>query len=359
MRHAILMLPRELDAPTGGCRYDRQVVEGLRRLGWRCDVLVLDAGFPLPDAQALAAADAALSALSAGTIVIADALAFGAMPEVAERHARRLRWVALVHHPLALETGLEAALARQLLSAERRALAAARRVVVTSDATADELVRLRMTGRAGVPAVVIEPGCDVAPRKALRRPGSGSGVRILCVASVTPRKGHAVLIEALAGLSDRAWELHNVGSLTLDAAVARAVQAAAAAHGLRRRVFWQGAADAEALPVWYASADLFVLPSLYEGYGMVVAEALAHGLAIVATRTGAAARLLADGAGVLVPPGDAKALRAALAGLLDDADARAALGSRAAAAAPSRLPSWSASCARWQALLLAVAAEDG
>ena len=47
----------------------------------------------------------------------------------------------------------------------------------------------------------------------------------LCIASVTPRKGHAVLIEALAGLADRAWELHNVGSLAMDPAAVQAVQA--------------------------------------------------------------------------------------------------------------------------------------
>ena len=357
MRHAVLMLPRDLDLPTGGCRYDRHVVDGLRRLGWTCEVLVLDASFPVPSANALDEAGAAVSALPAGTLVIADALAFGAMPGIAQRHARRLRWVALVHHPLALETGIDAALARRLLAGERRALAAARRVVVTSDATVGELDRLGMKGRAGAPAIVIEPGCDQAINLLSRRPSTCSVVRILCIASVTPRKGHAVLIEALAGLADRAWELHNVGSLAMDPAAVQAVQAAAAAHGLQQRVFWHGAADAEALPGWYAGADVFVLPSLVEGYGMVVAEALAHALPVVATRTGAAARLLAGGAGVLVPPGDARALREALAGLLD-ADARAALSSRAAAAAPSRVPDWTASCALWEALLLAVAAED-
>src|SRR5690349_10460895 len=61
------------------------------------------------------------------------------MPAVAGRHGRRLDLVALVHHPLCLETGLDPATAARLRASERRALAACRGVIVTSPSTAATL----------------------------------------------------------------------------------------------------------------------------------------------------------------------------------------------------------------------------
>ncbi|MFO1297849.1 MAG: glycosyltransferase family 4 protein [Rubrivivax sp.] len=180
------------------------------------------------------------------------------------------------------------------------------------------------------------------------------------MASVIARKGHVVLIEALAGLREQAWVLHCVGSLTMDPHAAAAARAAAQAHDLAGRVHWHGVVEGERLREHYAAADLFVLPSLFEGYGMVLAEALAHGLPVVATDTGNAARLLsgdvpgdAGGAGIVVPPGNAVALRAALAALMSEPARRHALAA-AARAARSRLPRWDGCCARWEAVLNAV-----
>jgi glycosyltransferase involved in cell wall biosynthesis len=351
MRRCVLLLPGDLDTPTGGYRYDRRLVEGLRGCGWQVDVQSLEGAYPVPDDAARAQAEAAVAALPDATTVIADGLAFGALPEIATRHARRLRWVALVHHPLGLETGLSPARAAALLASERRALAAARRVVVTSEATADLLTQLDL---AAVRAVVIEPGCDLPALPPRRTPPPDGPVQLLCVASVTARKGHAVLLDALAPLAHLPWALHCVGSLTMDPGTASAARATARALGLQDRVHWHGAAEAEALPAHYARADLFVLPSLFEGYGMVIAEALAHGLPVVATDTGAAAPLLAAGGGAVVAPGDAAALRAALALLLADPARLGALG-QAALAARERLPSWRSACQRWDRLLQAVA----
>jgi glycosyltransferase involved in cell wall biosynthesis len=351
MRRCVLLLPGDLDAPTGGTRYDRRIVQGLRDRGWQVDVLSLTGTFPAPAAEARVRAEAAVAALPEGTPVIADGLAFGALPDTAQRHAQRLRWLALVHHPLGLETGLEPAHAAALFADERRALAAARCAVVTSDATARLLERLQLTSQ---PITVIEPGCD-RPAGPLRSGGASGTVSLLCVASVTARKGHCVLLEALAPLRHLPWVLHNVGSLTMDPAAASAARQAAVALGLAERVFWHGAAASEALPAHYAGADLFVLPSLFEGYGMVVAEALAHGLPVVASDTGAAATLLAGGAGVLVPPGDATALREALEPLLAD-PARRNRQRAQAAAARERLPTWAVACERWERLLEAVVA---
>lgn len=352
MRRCVLLLPGDPDTPTGGYGYDRRVVSGLRERGWKVELLSLPGAFPTPDDAARAQAEAAVAALPDASTVIADGLAFGALADVAERHASRLRWLALVHHPLGMEAGLGPRETAALLESERRALATARRIVVTSEATAQLLHRLEM---APSPALVIEPGCDlpVAPRPI----GVPSWpVQLLCVASVTPRKGHLVLLDALAGLAALPWTLHCVGSLEMDPAAALAARQSVLANGLAKRVVWHGVIANGRLQDHYACADLFVLPSLFEGYGMVVSEALAHGLPIVASDTGAASKLLTGGVGVLVTPGDVTALRASLRTLITDPDRRAQLAF-AALAARGRLPTWQTTCERWHVALQSLAAE--
>ncbi|PZQ02432.1 MAG: hypothetical protein DI587_03095 [Variovorax paradoxus] len=346
-RRCVFLVPGDAQARTGGTLYDRRIVAGLRAQGWRVDWCSPGDGFPWPDAAARAQAAACVEALPDGALVVADGLAFGALPELAERHAARLCWVALVHHPLALESGLSAQAQAQLQASERRALACARQVLVTSPATVGALQAY------AVPAAriaVVEPGTDpVAPAR-----GSGQGLFLLCVATVTPRKAHALLLQALAGLRERPWHLHCAGSLARDADTAAAARALAQSLGLADRVTWHGEVDAQALQALYAQADLFVLPSLYEGYGMAFAEALAHGLPVLGCAAGAVPDTVPASAGVLVPPGDGVALQAALQALLDDAPRRRALADGAHAAG-QRLPRWEQSAARFAAVLEAVA----
>jgi glycosyltransferase involved in cell wall biosynthesis len=98
------------------------------------------------------------------------------------------------------------------------------------------------------------------------------------------------------------------------------------------------------------------LPSYFEGYGMVLAEALAHGLPVVSTTAGAIPDTVPRDAGVLVPPGDAVALRAALAALLDDPALRARLAA-GARAARAGLPTWPEAVACFAAALEALEIE--
>jgi glycosyltransferase involved in cell wall biosynthesis len=198
---------------------------------------------------------------------------------------------------------------------------------------------------------VVTPGTEAAPLAA----GSGvdparPGPSFLCVGTLIPRKGHAVLIEALRGLQDRAWTLHCVGSATRDVGTADALRSAIAEHGLGDRVRLHGEVPAGVLQSMYAHADAVVLPSYHEGYGMALAEALAHGLPVVSTTAGAIPDTVPRDAGVLVPPGDAVALRVALAALLDDPllRSRLAAGARAARAV---LPTWPQAVAHFAAAL--------
>jgi glycosyltransferase involved in cell wall biosynthesis len=77
----------------------------------------------------------------------------------------------------------------------------------------------------------------------------------------------------------------------------------------------------------YRRAAVVVCPSLREGFGVVCAEAMAHGLPVVATAVGGLLDLVVDGeTGLVVPPRDPSALRAALERLLADRDLRRRLG---------------------------------
>ncbi|MFI5179439.1 MAG: glycosyltransferase family 4 protein [Vicinamibacterales bacterium] len=352
------VVPGDLEARTGGYGYDRRIILGLRDLGWTVEVRRLDDSFPLPTPAARAHAGEVLAALPSGSTVLVDGLALGALAAEAERESARLRIVALVHHPLAAETGLDASVARALENSERRALAAARSIVVTSAATAS---RLAGYGVGANRIAVVEPGTDPAP---LAR-GSASGdrpavdssrpsalshqlsaishqpfeVSLLCVATLTPRKGHELLVSALAALPHRMWRLTCAGSLDRDPATVARVRAQVEAAGLAERVSFTGDLDAAALAVVYERTDLFVLPTFHEGYGMAVAEALARGLPVVSTATGAIADLVGPDAGIVVAPGDLPAFTDALARAIGDAELRAhfAAGARRVR---SRLSTW-------------------
>jgi glycosyltransferase involved in cell wall biosynthesis len=334
MASVVLVVPGRLDARTGGSIYDRRIVEGLRQRAWHVEVLELDASFPYPTAPARAQADAALAAIAAGSIVVVDSLALGAMPDLITREAERVCIVALVHQPLAAAAGLDSATIARFQEAERRAFGAAALVIVTGSVTLDLIAPYSV---AADRVVIVEPGTDPAPLA--RGSSAPSPLQLLSVATVHPGKGHELLLEALAAIPCRTWHLTCAGSLTRNPVTADRLRQMVASLGLGGHVSFVGDLDRHELEACYDAADVFVLATQQETYGMAVAEALAYGLPVVATTTGAIPDLVGDTAGLLVPVRDKPALVDALSRVLEDAPLRARLA-EGARRARQRLPTW-------------------
>lgn len=331
------VFPGLLDTPTGGYHYDRRLLQELRQLGLDVKTIALSKSFPFPDVQALEEARQAIAAVPDGAVVMIDGLAFGTLNELAVEEAQRLRIIALCHHPLALESGLDAIQKQHFQASEQQALQAARAVLVTSQHTQQILSTQFAVPSARV--TVAQPGTDPMPFA----PCDGNPLRLLTVASLTQRKAHDVLIDALAPLAHLPWQARFVGGHDFDWAWSEQLQQQVNRQQLQDRIHLVGAVDK--IEPEFQNADVFVLPSRYEGYGMVFAEALAFGLPVIAARTGAVPDVVPESAGLLVPANDTEALTAALQSLLTREDLRRQLQTGARQAA-STLPSWAETAER-------------
>ena len=349
MTAAVFAIPGDIELRTGGYTYDRRVMALLPRFGVTVSHLALPGGYPAPTAAELGATAQAFARVPKQAVLLVDGLAYGAMPpEVIARASGPI--VALVHHPLCLETGLPAERQAELKASETAALALARHIVVTSATTARTLVT-----EFGIPPeriTVAEPGTDAAPllkrgrrvpaqrivrwSQARREPGT---LRLLTVGSVVPRKGYDLLVRALVRLAHLDWELVIAGDRDRSPETTAALVGQIRRSTVRDRIRLVGALDEGGLAALYAGTDLFVMASLYEGYGMVLAEALVRGLPIVATTGGAVAATVPDRAALKVPPGDVDALSRALRRAMTDRALRRKLAD-AAWAAGRKLPRW-------------------
>jgi glycosyltransferase involved in cell wall biosynthesis len=329
--HAVL--PAGIDdvrRPSGGNVYDRNVCRGLSGLGWNVTEHQVSGSWPCPDPTALDRLGDVISGIPDNAVVLADGLVASTAAAVLVPAASRLRMVVLVHLPLEI-------------AGEGAVLSASRGVVTTSGWARTQLLRhYRLEPDA---VHVAEPGADrAAPARRTE-----AGDELLCVAPVSPHKGHDVLVAALAAIGDLSWRCRVVGSLDRDPAFADDVRRSVDDHGLAERVTFRGALSRAELADAYATSDLLVHPSRGETYGMVVTEALAHALPVVATNVGgvpeALGRTAARRPGLLVDVDAPADLATAVRAWLTDAELRAGL--RDAAARRSRsLPSWQSTTAR-------------
>jgi glycosyltransferase involved in cell wall biosynthesis len=329
---AAFAIPGDITTRTGGYIYERRLLETLPEVGQPMRHIPLIPSWPHPTPEAEADLARALAALPEGMPLILDGLVFGAMNTGLLARQRR-PVVAMLHHPLGLEAGLPPDRAAALLAREAANLRHAAHVVVPSPHTAAILAR--DFGVAEGRISIALPGFDrpsSAPRPKATPP------LILSVGILCERKGHDVLLDALARLAHLDWKAAIVG-MTHDEAVRSALIAQRARLGLEGRVRFTGEIDTPALDALWREATVFALATRYEGYGMVLSEAQLYGLPVVSCAVGAVPQTVPEGAGLLTPPDNPAAFAEALGRVLEDADLRQRLSARSARVGEA-LPEW-------------------
>ena len=352
--HAVV--PEGIDdpaQPSGGNTYDSRVCRALAALGWAVHEHPVPGAWPRPGKAGHDALGRAVRGIPDGAVVLLDGLIASTAPDVLVPQARRLRQIVLVHMPLGHRPPADEAEA--VRAREREVLAAAAAVITTSAWTRRRLGELY--GLRADCVHVAEPGVDAASLA----PGTAAGGSLLCVAALTPDKGHDVLLDALATATDLSWRCECVGSLVHDPAFTYGVRRRARERGVGHRVRFRGARVGPGMERAYAAADLLVLASHAETYGMVVTEGLARGLPVLATDVGGVSEALGHGKdggrpGLLVPPGDPNAFGAALRAWLEDPELRDRLR-RAARERRAKLRPWATTASAVADVLAGVSAE--
>ena len=330
-RRVAFAVPGDIDTRTGGYKYDRMVVDGLRENGWDVALVSLGTSFPSPTPEDMADAKRLMVSHAKDRPIIVDGLAFGALdPAILCTIPSPI--IALIHHPLAYETGISEDQRARLLSNERTTLTQASHVLVPSPHTARVL-----TLDYGVTEdrlTVARPGTD-RPKTAASKTDPPL---ILSVGIQVPRKGHDILLRALAELTNLAWQAVIVGGAR-DIPHAEGLARLVVDLELTDRVTLAGEVSEEDLAGLYRQAKIFALATRHEGYGIVFDEAMTHGLPIVTCDVGAVPETVPAEVGYLVPPDDPPAFARAVETLLRKTDLRAQMAG-ASAQAGEALPTW-------------------
>ncbi|QKY16132.1 glycosyltransferase family 4 protein [Halorubrum sp. CBA1229] len=344
-----LALYGSLDERSGGFRYDRKLVEGLRRAGDSVEVVELPwRAYPhgLLDNASPTIRDRLRVDVD---VMLQDELAHPSL--VLANRDLPYPIVSVVHHLRASEPRRLSPLYRAV---ERRYLATVDGVVCNSAATRDAVTALGVDPDATVVAPPagdrFDPAIDDAAigERADERP-----LRVAFVGNIAPRKGLDTLVEGVAR-AEAAVELTVVGRAVDEGHVAD-VRRLVRERGLGDRVRFAGRLSDADLGDTLRESHVLAVPSRYEGFGIVYLEGMSFGLPAVASRAGGAAETVADGeTGVLVDPDDPDAVARALEGFAADPDRLAEMG-RAARRRYERHPSWDESTARVRRLLADVA----
>jgi glycosyltransferase involved in cell wall biosynthesis len=320
-----LFVPGPLATDTGGHVYDRRMAETLRELGHDVSVVEIPGRLPDPDQAAIYAARTAWSALPENCIRLIDGLALPAF-EGLPLH----RVAGLIHHPASMETGLPDDIRQRLHATEAEMFQALPRLLVTSEQTADLIARDFAIPRDRIGTIV--PGIGDLPRG---KGSPGPSCRILSAGALIPRKGHDLLLRALARLFDIDWHLTIAGSPDRDPVHASGLAALATDLNIAQRTEFVPAVTGA---LW-DQADVFALTSHFEGYGIAIAEALRRGIPVAVTNVGAVPALVGPETGVIVSVGDTDQYSKAIRRLIFDETVRKAMA-EAAWRESQALPSW-------------------
>ncbi|MEQ1507243.1 MAG: glycosyltransferase, partial [Myxococcota bacterium] len=228
--------PGAPDQRTGGYLWNARIAAELRASGTEVEVIAVDGRWPMPGV----ADPAPLAAIPDGAVVVADGLLWPGLGAAGAALAARCRVVVVVHSLLARENGpaarpLGGAAPAGIDAIERRSWTGVKALIATSDATAAEIAADTVSS-AAIPVTVVVPGTAPAPRAT-----GGDGRTVLVVGTLTRRKGHDRVLDALAAVT-APWTLVCAGG-PRDPAWAAELRAHADRLGIGPRVRWTGELD--------------------------------------------------------------------------------------------------------------------
>jgi glycosyltransferase involved in cell wall biosynthesis len=328
----------DLDTNTGGFRYDRQLVEGLRERGDRVEVIELpwrDYACGLLDGlsgRLLGRLDVPID------ILLQDELAHPSLVGLNRRlRARRdVPIVAIVHHLRCSEAHPRPA-KRLYRAVEGRYLAGVDGVICNSEATLETVEAL-----ATAETMVAPPAGDrfdpaIGPSTIEARARESGPLRVVFLGSLVPRKGLDTLIEGLSRLPDEHWRLQVVGSPEANPGYVSSVRRLVARLGVGDRVTFAGELPDSALRDVLHGSHVLAMPSTHEGFGIAYLEGMSFGLPALATTAGGARSVVTHGeTGFLLRPDDPGAAARAVRALEADRERLARMGQ----AARKRYEAW-------------------
>jgi glycogen synthase len=190
----------------------------------------------------------------------------------------------------------------------------------------ESLGRLTSGTCPGLRYHVIPNGVDLGLFYPSQDPVRAAGpTRCLAVARLVERKGLGDLIRAFALLPRGRFQLEIVGKGRDE----RRLRQLATSCGAEEEIRFSGSLNRTEVALRYRQADLFTLPSSAEAFGNVFAEALASGLPIIGSNVGGIPELVQHGVnGLLVAPGDPRALAQAINYLAEDLELRSQMRTR-------------------------------
>ena len=340
-----LTLYGSLDERSGGFRYDRKLVEGLRRNGDTVEVVELPwRRYPrgLLDNVSPRVHDRLRIDVD---VMLQDELAHPSL--VGLNRTLPYPIVSVVHHLRSSESRRLAPLYRAV---EKRYLGSVDGVVCNSGPT-----RNVVTGLGVDPdrTVVAPPAGDrfdpEIDDETIERRGRSEPLRLVSVGSLTPRKGVRTLVGGVARAETDA-ELTVVGR-PIDHDYLAAVRRDIRRYGLADRVRIAGELSDAALASVLESSHVLAMPSRYEGFGIVYLEGMSFGLPAIASRAGGAVETVEDGeTGLLLDPDDPDAVADAIDRFGSDRDRLVAMGKNARRRY-ERHPNWAETTARVRRLL--------
>lgn len=204
-------------------------------------------------------------------------------------------------------------------------------IIATSDVSASFLRREATVVMHGVDTDAYAPPANRAA--AFAESGLPGRYAIGCFGRVRAQKGSDVFVDAMCRLLPRYPDFTAVmvGAIVPEQqAFAGGLRQRIEKAGLQSRIVITGELEIEEVQRWYKRLTIYAFTSRNEGFGLTLIEAMSVGAALVASRAGAAERVVENGVtGVLTPPGDVDALVAALEPLMRDPASAAAMGERA------------------------------